>query len=326
MAKYRIFVNGFWNGFMEKTDGMNVGFLETLFKTSGILSDFVFSNLRDANVLLESHFHGSYIHTKDWELAIFFSGENIQAHGYETRDYSVYDLVLAGHKDPNVSNLVELPLAIYYIYSNPDILDRLNRNRVTENQKDPDRKFACFIVSNGKSEVRNTMFSELSKYRFVDSWGHHANNMGLYIQAPYWSQGFIDLMRNYKFCICFENSENESYVTEKIVNAYLAGCIPIYWGAKNVTDIFSADTMIRLEHPSVENFIEVVEKVAEIDQIPVKYASYFRNPPIIADFSEKWSIPRIAERIDAVIRAKNKLQNRRVPRITMKLDFYTIAH
>lgn len=306
MAKYRIFVNGFWDGFMEKTDGMHVGFLETLFKTSGILSDFVFSDLRDANVLLESHFHGSYINAKDWELAIFFSGENIQAHGYETRDYSVYDLVLSGHKDSNLLNLVELPLAIYYIYNTPGVLDKLNCMSIENLRDNNDRKFACFIVSNGKSEVRNTMFSELSKYRFVDSCGHYANNMGFHIQAPYWSEQFIDHMRNYKFCICFENSENDFYVTEKIVNAYLAGCIPIYWGAKNVTEFFSADTMIQLDDVTNENFTKIVNKVSEIDQNPVKYASYFRNPPFVADFSEKWSISRIAERIDAVIRGKNR--------------------
>ena len=37
-------------------------------------------------------------------------------------------------------------------------------------------------------------------------------------------------MENYRYNICFENSITEGYVTEKLLEAKVAGCIPLYYG------------------------------------------------------------------------------------------------
>jgi hypothetical protein len=34
------------------------------------------------------------------------------------------------------------------------------------------------------------------------------------------------------------------YITEKIFDCFFAGCVPVYWGAANVTDHIPADTFI----------------------------------------------------------------------------------
>ena len=45
----------------------------------------------------------------------------------------------------------------------------------------------------------------------------------------------IDVMQQYKFAICYENIGNVSgYITEKMLDAFFAGCVPIYLGASNV--------------------------------------------------------------------------------------------
>lgn len=38
-------------------------------------------------------------------------------------------------------------------------------------------------------------------------------------------------MSKYKFDLSIENSNTCGYVTEKIVQAWAAGCIPVYWGS-----------------------------------------------------------------------------------------------
>ncbi len=44
------------------------------------------------------------------------------------------------------------------------------------------------------------------------------------------------VLEKYKFAICFENGRDiPGYITEKIFDCFFAGCIPIYWGANNVT-------------------------------------------------------------------------------------------
>ncbi len=46
-----------------------------------------------------------------------------------------------------------------------------------------------------------------------------------------------DVLKKYKFSICYENCKNvKGYITEKIFDCFFAGCIPVYWGADNITD------------------------------------------------------------------------------------------
>lgn len=48
-----------------------------------------------------------------------------------------------------------------------------------------------------------------------------------------------------KYAYCYENVRDLSnYVTEKIIDALLAGCVPIYWGADNVADLIPADCFV----------------------------------------------------------------------------------
>ncbi|MGE0206440.1 MAG: glycosyltransferase family 10 [Candidatus Babeliales bacterium] len=45
------------------------------------------------------------------------------------------------------------------------------------------------------------------------------------------------VLKNYKFCICYENCNNvPGYITEKIFDCLVSGCVPVYWGAENITD------------------------------------------------------------------------------------------
>lgn len=47
----------------------------------------------------------------------------------------------------------------------------------------------------------------------------------------------IIIMEKYKFSICYENAKNiPGYITEKIFDSFFAGCVPVYWGANNITD------------------------------------------------------------------------------------------
>ena len=54
-----------------------------------------------------------------------------------------------------------------------------------------------------------------------------------------------NLLEKYKFSICFENAKNYSgLVTEKIFHCFYAGCIPIYYGAKNISELIGFDCYI----------------------------------------------------------------------------------
>lgn len=46
----------------------------------------------------------------------------------------------------------------------------------------------------------------------------------------------LDLLRQYRFSICFENVAMRGYVTEKIIESLVAKTIPIYMGAPDITN------------------------------------------------------------------------------------------
>ncbi len=47
----------------------------------------------------------------------------------------------------------------------------------------------------------------------------------------------LDTLSKYKFSICYENMCNvNGYITEKIFDCFFSGCVPIYWGAEDVTN------------------------------------------------------------------------------------------
>lgn len=45
-----------------------------------------------------------------------------------------------------------------------------------------------------------------------------------------------EVLEKYNFAICYENARDiPGYITEKIFDCFFAGCIPIYWGANNIS-------------------------------------------------------------------------------------------
>ncbi len=54
-----------------------------------------------------------------------------------------------------------------------------------------------------------------------------------------------DVYKNSKFAYCYENTKNlENYITEKIFDAMMYGCVPIYWGAQNILDFIPKECFI----------------------------------------------------------------------------------
>ncbi|NOT17935.1 MAG: hypothetical protein HOP20_07725 [Sulfuriferula sp.] len=54
-----------------------------------------------------------------------------------------------------------------------------------------------------------------------------------------------DVLMKTRFAICYENVRDlPGYITEKIFDCFFSGCVPVYWGASNITDHIPADCFI----------------------------------------------------------------------------------
>lgn len=55
----------------------------------------------------------------------------------------------------------------------------------------------------------------------------------------------LDVLKKYRFSICYENTVNmPGYISEKIFDSFQAGCVPVYFGAPNVSDYIPANCFI----------------------------------------------------------------------------------
>ena len=74
----------------------------------------------------------------------------------------------------------------------------------------------------------------------------------------------VETMSNYKFAVCFENVAYPGYVTEKIIDCLIAGVIPLYSGAPDITDFVPQNAFINVKNfNSLQQLNEFMENLTE---------------------------------------------------------------
>lgn len=142
------------------------------------------------------------------------------------------------------------------------------------------RKLCTLISTFHATEYPNELYSKRSDtVRFFDSLD--CNDFDLYGVWP--SSHFkkckghisskLDVLQNYKFCICYENYADYGYITEKIFDCFCAGVIPVYWGAHNIADYIDPNCYIDRRSFANDNALYTYLK-----NMPRKdYAEYIKN-------------------------------------------------
>jgi hypothetical protein len=93
--------------------------------------------------------------------------------------------------------------------------------------------------------------------------------------ARNWHDEAVALYRDYKFCFAFENSDVEGYISEKIANAMLADCVPIYAGSALVEHVFNPASYIDCS-PSKVPLERCVQKIRHVHESSDIYYSMLR--------------------------------------------------
>ena len=174
---------------------------------------------------------------------------------------------------------------------------------------EPKDKFCAFVVSNPNNDIRNKAFLWLNQYKPVDSAGRVMNTLGEELFAGLGGGGGelkkLEFLKNYKFCITYENSSSQGYVTEKLLHAKAAGCIPIYWGDPKVERDFNTKGLI--DARGVNTPEELINLVRNVDSNSELYDS-MRSVPALDDYKVDWARRTMAEcarRMLMIITSKN---------------------
>lgn len=109
------------------------------------------------------------------------------------------------------------------------------------------------------------------------------------------------VLKNYKFCLAYENMRDvDGWITERIFNCFEAGCIPIYWGARNIRKYIPENCFIDRERFSnlndLYNFMKNMPE-AEYNQYLINIQNFLNSNP------KDFSIEQFAECIATAILA-----------------------
>jgi hypothetical protein len=71
------------------------------------------------------------------------------------------------------------------------------------------------------------------------------------------SEGCID----YMFQIAIENTSRKSYFADKLLDCFITGCVPIYWGCPNIDEFFDIRGVLTFN--SFDELREILENLSE---------------------------------------------------------------
>ena len=221
--------------------------------------------------------------TPDYVIFGEFGGEN---YGIENRINCVKLFLTIENRGPNFDN-TDYAIGIHYIengdryFRKPTETHQLSAIQTVYNVTQvknidiPSKKFCAWVVSNGGGTERNHFYDKLSQYKVVDSGGSFRNNVG----GPVGDK--LEFLSHYKFSICFENSKTQGYISEKLVDAFEAGTIPIYFGDDTVLELLNNKSYI---HVRDENeFDEKIELIKKIDNNDTLYQEMIREKIVLDD-------------------------------------------
>ena len=93
--------------------------------------------------------------------------------------------------------------------------------------------------------------------------------------------GKLNYLRSFKVELCFENTYEYGYVTEKLFGALMTGCIPVYWGSSFggliEDELINMERVIILEK-DLSNLEDVIEKVKRLVNDKQYYNEFFSKP------------------------------------------------
>lgn len=236
---------------------------------------------QNKNIEIYSIFGDPNFTRKDNTLYIQYSGESYY------KDPNLFDINFIPNEKES-ENIIIFPYAAFNI-----IHEKLNMNYFLNKRRldKINNQFCLFAVSNGGCSQRNEFYNELSKYKRIDSCGKYLNNMNMNCPGVHFSSEFHNFISNYKFMICFENSSKINYFTEKLINAYYNGTIPIYWGCQNIEDYVNMDSILYLKPIFTQSDVDTLTNtIKDLDNDPQKYKEkyesvFFKNGIIPNEFN-----------------------------------------
>lgn len=204
----------------------------------------------DYDLIVKSCLSGQPWNTKNVPY-IYWSGENRLP---KKSKYDITNFYVLTTIENNMNNYIYIP---YCLESNHIYKERLYKNI--------NRKYLIGYCASNKVKIRESVFNKFVEKVGINKCISFGSCYGSYKETNRRCGGDFQnpgLIKNYSECtfvIAMENSIGDGYVTEKIVNAFYSGAIPIYWGSSNINELFNKNSFINIsDFNTIDDCIEYV--------------------------------------------------------------------
>jgi hypothetical protein len=119
-----------------------------------------------------------------------------------------------------------------------------------QDQKIHDKSKKLSIIASYKRQT----FGHILRHQIVDKYKNKIDAYGLGYKKV---DKKIEGLKDYMFSIAIENQKMNSLFTEKIIDCFLTGTIPIYYGCPKINEFFNIEGIIQFDNlDEIENIID----------------------------------------------------------------------
>lgn len=128
---------------------------------------------------------------------------------------------------------------------------------------------------------------------------HFGDQVDLFGRGVHEIEDKWDALATYKYHVVLENSAIDDYWTEKLADAFLAGCYPIYYGCPNIDRYFDPASLTSIDLDDSKGAITTIEACMnenkyessqhKIWEARGKVLDRYNLFPLIAEYIEKYS-------------------------------------
>jgi hypothetical protein len=247
-------------------------------------SDIETNNVEHCILIIKSHFKNlEPLWNKNPKRYIYWSGESYDVKEKSPFEYKslYFDTLLS-----SAENHVYFP---YILYSPHLLKERKYINS--------ERPFLLAYCNSKKVEKRETVFNlfvekagAISCHSLSDCCGKYPSTKQAKAEGFWWSESLIDVYKNYKFVIAMENCKQEGYITEKIVNAFYSGAIPIYWGSSTINDFFNEKAFLNISNfSSLEKCVDYAINMSDTERAKMLSEPIYKRSDLLNIFNDNYN-------------------------------------
>lgn len=185
-----------------------------------------------------------------------------------------------------------------------NLIDNINNKiNIINTTKTNKTKFCSLMARYDWNYIKSAMYKKISKIDKINCPSqlfHNDNDL-----KNIFNDNKTEYLKQFKFNICPENSKEKGYITEKLFDAFCAGCIPIWWGDENIEpDVINKNAVLYWKKDEDnEVLIKEIEKLNKDEKL---YESFMSQPKLHDKASDYiyGQITSLHEKIEDIIKTK----------------------